>query len=199
MNINFYPTISGDLVTLRPLMAQDAYALHEINDKAIWKFMLSKVFNLEEMIDWVDIPLRWRDEKKAIPFVVVENETGNVIGTTRIYDINQPNRSCEIGSTWYHHMYRRTGVNTECKYLLLRHCFEELHMIRVQIRTDERNEKAQKAIERLGAVKEGVLRNERILSDGYIRNAVLYSILDSEWPLVQQQLQACMEQYPYTN
>ncbi|EOQ15991.1 hypothetical protein KQ3_04905 [Bacillus cereus B5-2] len=90
--------------------------------------------------------------------------------------------------TWYHPSVHRTSINTECKYMLLQYAFEELHMLRVQIKTDLRNEKAQRAIERLGAVKEGVLRNERQLPNGYIRDAVVYSIIASEWPVIKEQL-----------
>ena len=101
-----------------------------------------------------------------------------------------PDRGLEIGSTWLAPEFRRTRINTECKYLLLRHAFETLGAIRVQFKTDSRNETSQRAIERLGAQKEGVLRNHMIMSDGYYRHSVYYSIIDSEWPTIKTRLEA---------
>jgi RimJ/RimL family protein N-acetyltransferase len=102
-------------------------------------------------------------------------------------------RGLEIGGTWYGPDFQRTAVNTECKYLLLRHAFEELGCIRVQLKTDSRNERSQKAIERIGAVKEGVLRNHMILPNKHIRHSVFYSIIDAEWPGVKRRLEAMLE------
>jgi len=98
-------------------------------------------------------------------------------------------RGLEIGGTWYGTEFQRTAVNTECKYLLLKHAFETLGCIRVQLKTDSRNERSQKAIERIGAIREGILRNHMILPDGYIRDSVFYSILDSEWGTVKRRLE----------
>ncbi len=109
-------------------------------------------------------------------------------GATRYLNIVPKDRGLEIGGTWYGPEFQRTAVNTECKYLLLRHAFESLGCIRVQLKTDLRNERSQKAIERIGAVKEGVLRNHMILPDGRIRHSVFYSILDSEWLEVKKRL-----------
>jgi RimJ/RimL family protein N-acetyltransferase len=102
-------------------------------------------------------------------------------------------RGLEIGGTWYGSDFQRTVVNTECKYLLLSHAFETLGCIRVQLKTDQRNERSQRAIERIGAVKEGVLRNHMILPDGRYRHSVFYSILDTEWPEVKKRLEERME------
>ena len=107
--------------------------------------------------------------------------------------IDAPNRCVEIGGTWYGAEYQRTGVNTECKYLLLRHAFESWGGIRVQLKTDLNNVRSQRAIERLGAVKEGVLRNHMIRPDGTVRDTVMYSIIDREWPLVKARLEAMMD------
>ncbi|HEY9526457.1 MAG TPA: GNAT family protein, partial [Anaerolineales bacterium] len=102
-------------------------------------------------------------------------------------------RGLEIGGTWDGSEFQRTVVNTECKYLLLSHAFETLGCIRVQLKTDQRNERSQRAIERIGAVKEGVLRNHMILPDGRYRHSVFYSILDTEWPEVKKRLEEMME------
>ena len=127
--------------------------------------------------------------------MVEHTETKEIMGTTRIYQIDQVNHTCEIGSTFYGDKYQRTHVNTTCKYLLLKHCFEELGMIRVQFQTDELNVASQRAIERIGGVKEGVLRNERIRSNGTVRNAVVYSIIESEWPEVKDNLIQLLNKY----
>ena len=111
-------------------------------------------------------------------------------GATRYLNIVPKDRGLEIGGTWYGNEFQRTAVNTECKYLLLRHAFETLGAIRVQLKTDSLNLRSQKAIERLGAQKEGVLRNHMILPDGRYRHSVFYSILDTEWPEVKKGLES---------
>ncbi len=137
---------------------------------------------------FVDNLLTLQERGTDLPFAVVHRETGKAIGMTRYMNIERGNRALEIGGTWYGVDYQRTGVNTECKFLLLRHAFEDLGCIRVQIKTDLRNERSQRAIERIGAVKEGVLRDHMILPDGTVRSSVYYSILAREWPSVKQRL-----------
>ncbi|MFO3795968.1 MAG: GNAT family N-acetyltransferase, partial [Anaerolineales bacterium] len=111
------------------------------------------------------------------------------MGATRYLDIRPEHRGVEIGGTWYGVAYQRTVVNTECKYLLLRHAFEDWGCIRVQFKADSRNERSIRALERIGAVREGVLRNHMILADGTIRHSVYFSILNSEWPAVKARLE----------
>ncbi|MFM8320705.1 MAG: GNAT family N-acetyltransferase, partial [Chloroflexota bacterium] len=118
--------------------------------------------------------------------------TGLALGCTRYLDIRPAHRGVEIGGTWYGAAYQRTGVNTEAKYLLLQHAFETWGCVRVQLKTDLRNQRSQRAIERLGAVREGVIRNHMVLPDGSLRHSVIYSILDSEWPAVKLRLEALM-------
>lgn len=122
--------------------------------------------------------------------MIIDQATNQVVGSTRFLDISSQHRQLEIGSTWLTPSVWRTRMNTECKYLLLKHCFEVLETIRVQIKTDRRNVQSQRAIERLGAVKEGVLRRHRILPDGYVRDTVYYSVIDEEWPAVKARLEA---------
>ena len=116
------------------------------------------------------------------------------IGMTRYMTIERANRGLEIGGTWYGRAFRRTAVNTECKYLLMQHAFEVLGCIRVQLKTDLRNERSQQAIERLGAVREGVLRKNIIMPDGHQRSSVMYSIIDDEWPAVKLRLEDFLNQ-----
>jgi RimJ/RimL family protein N-acetyltransferase len=112
-----------------------------------------------------------------------------VAGATRYLNIVPNDRGLEVGGTWYGIDFQRTVVNTECKYLLFTHAFEVLKCIRLQIKTDLRNVRSQKAIERIGAKKEGILRNHMILSDGRYRDSVFYSVIDSEWPDVKKRLE----------
>jgi RimJ/RimL family protein N-acetyltransferase len=128
-----------------------------------------------------------------LPFVVLERHSGRVVGNTRYLDIQPQNRALEIGGTWYAVSSQRTGVNTECKFLLLRHAFEALGFLRVQFKTDLRNERSQRALERIGAVREGVLRKVVRLPDGYQRSSVYYSVIDEEWPAVRARLTGLME------
>ena len=129
-------------------------------------------------------------------FAQIEQVTGRVVGSTTYLDISRRDRRLEIGSTWIGKPWQRTGVNTEAKYLLLRHGFEDLGAVRVQLKTDKRNLQSQAAIERLGAVREGVLRKHMLVHDGVIRDTVMYSIIADEWPSVKQRLEAKLAAYP---
>ncbi|MBN8192934.1 GNAT family N-acetyltransferase [Bacillus sp. NTK074B] len=169
-----------------PLEAQHAGDLLKANDSEIWRFMLSEITTLEQMEHWVTAAIGLREQEIALPFSVILKKENKIIGSTRLFQIDLSHKSCELGSTWYSKDHQRSFVNSNCKYLILQYCFEVLGMVRVQLKTDERNLRSQKAIERMGAVKEGVLRKERILSGGYVRNAVVYSIIDEEWPAIKE-------------
>jgi RimJ/RimL family protein N-acetyltransferase len=187
--------VYGD-VTLRSLEQSDIEYLWELYNPKIFQFMLNKVESYEHLEQWLQVGIQQMEvAKTALSYVVEHTETKEIMGTTRIYQIDQINHTCEIGSTFYGDKYQRTHVNTTCKYLLLKHCFEELGMIRVQFQTDELNVASQRAIERIGGVKEGVLRNERIRSNGTVRNAVVYSIIESEWPEVKDNLIQLLNKY----
>jgi RimJ/RimL family protein N-acetyltransferase len=158
-----------------------------------WDFMVyGKMETVEDMRRWVLDILSRAKKGTDVPFVAIHLESSQIAGATRYMNIMPNDRGLEIGGTWYGPDFQRTPVNTECKYLLMRHAFETLGCIRVQLKTDLRNERSQKAIERLGAVKEGVLRNHMILPDGYRRHSVFYSIIDTEWPVVKQRLEEMM-------
>jgi len=181
-------TLTGKHVRIEPMTEAHIPALTEIGaGRDFWHFMLYGDMKTEaDMRNWVrDILSRVND----VPFVAVHLESGRVAGATRYLNIMPRDRGLEIGGTWYGLDFQRTAVNTECKYLLLRHAFETLGAIRVQLKTDSRNVRSQKAIERIGGVKEGVLRNHMILPDGTIRHSVFYSILDSEWEGVKGRLE----------
>ena len=187
-------TLTGKHVRLEPMTEAHIPALTEIGaGRDFWHFMLYGDMKTEaDMRNWVrDILSRVND----VPFVAVHLESGRVAGATRYLNIMPRDRGLEIGGTWYGLDFQRTAVNTECKYLLLRHAFETLGAIRVQLKTDSRNVRSQKAIERIGGVKEGVLRNHMILPDGTIRHSVFYSILDSEWQGVKKRLEEMMMEF----
>jgi RimJ/RimL family protein N-acetyltransferase len=183
--------LTGKYVRLEPMTEEYTSALAEIGvGQPFWHFMLYGDMNShDDMRNWV-LDILSRGEKGTdLPFVAVHLASGRVAGATRYLNIVPKDRGLEIGGTWYGPEFQRTPVNTECKYLLLGHAFETLGCIRVQLKTDLRNERSQKAIERIGAVKEGVLRNHMILPDGHYRHSVFYSILDTEWPGVKKRLE----------
>jgi RimJ/RimL family protein N-acetyltransferase len=184
-------TLTGRLVRLEPLSeAHVADLTHGGADETIWRFMpYGLIRTQEQMAGFVRDALARQARGTDMPFAVIQRELGRAIGCTRYLAIEPAHRGLEIGGTWYAREFQRTGVNTESKYLLLRHAFEDLACIRVQLKTDLRNERSQKAIERIGALREGVLRENVIMPDGYHRSTVVYSILESEWPDVKARLE----------
>ncbi len=183
--------LTGQFVRLEPLTEDHTAGLAAVGmDESIWEYMPYGAMNNEDDIRrWVRTILDRRAEGTDLPFVVIHKASGRVAGTTRYMEIRPEHNGLEIGGTWYGAEFRRTQVNTECKFLLLRQAFEELGCIRVQLKTDSRNERSQRAIERLGAMKEGMFRNHMILPDGYIRHSIYYSIINSEWPEVKSRLE----------
>ncbi|MFJ8526891.1 GNAT family N-acetyltransferase [Bacillus sp. NPDC094106] len=182
--------IVNDRAMLRLMHVNDVESLFSIveGNKEIWTYLIAKMDSYQDMERYVQAAIKGFEGGTDLPFVVVDQKTNRIVGSTRLYSISKENKTVELGQTWYHPSVQRTSINTECKYMLLQYAFEELHMLRVQIKTDLRNEKAQRAIERLGAVKEGILRNERQLPNGYVRDAVVYSMIASEWPVIKEQL-----------
>ncbi len=186
--------LQGKYVRLEPMTEEHVPGLAEVGaGQTFWDFMLyGNINTVDDMHDWVLDILARAKKGTDLPFVVIHLASGRVAGATRYLNIVPKDRGLEIGGTWYGPEFQRTPVNTECKYLLLQHAFETLDCIRVQLKTDLRNERSQQAIERLGAVREGVLRNHMILPDGRYRDSVFYSILDTEWPEVKKRLEEMM-------
>ena len=187
-------TLQGKHVRLEPMTEAHIPALAEIGvGHAFWDFMVYGQMNsVDDMRGWVMDVLSRAQSGTDLPFIAIHLASGRVAGATRYLNIMPKDRGLEVGGTWYGLEFQRTAVNTECKYLLLSHAFETLGCIRVQLKTDLRNERSQKAIERIGAVKEGVLRNHMILPDGHYRHSVFYSVLDTEWPQVKKRLEEMM-------
>ncbi len=163
--------------------------------KEIWDFIATAPGQTQaEMHAWIQQAIDDTANGARIWFVIVRKSDERVIGATSYMDIHVQSRCLEIGGTWLTPDVWRTPMNTECKYLLLRHAFENLGCLRVQLKTDLRNVRSQKAIERLGAVKEGILRKHMITRTGYIRDTVMYSIIDTEWGAVKARLENFLNQ-----
>ncbi len=190
-------TLVGKVVRLEPLSLVHVADLCAVGlDDDIWRYMLyGWVRTPADMQRWVEAMLSLQEKGSDLPFAVIHLASGRAIGATRYLEIRPADRGLEIGGTWYGKAYQRTAVNTESKYLLLKHAFEALGCIRVQFKTDLRNVRSQQAIERLGAVKEGVFRNHRILPDGTIRHSVYYSIIAEEWPAVKARLEGYLTSF----
>ncbi len=191
-------TLTGKLIRLEPMSEAHVPALAQVGlDPRIWQYMIYGQKKTEEDLRlWVSEILRRQALGADLPFTVIHQASGRAIGTTRYMEIHPQHRNLEIGGTWYGIDYQGSGVNTEAKYLLLRHAFEIWDCIRVQVKTDLRNIRSQRAIERLGAVREGVLRDHVLLEDGYVRSSVMYSILAAEWPAVKAGLEARLANLP---
>jgi RimJ/RimL family protein N-acetyltransferase len=183
-------TLVGNFVRLEPLTESHVPGLALVGcDDRIWRLMrYGLVRSEQDMRRWVHHLLEARQAGTDLPFVVIQLASGRVVGATRYMEIHPEHGGLEIGGTWYGLEFQRTVVNTECKYLLLQYAFEVLGCIRVQFKADLRNERSWRAIERIGAKREGILRNHLILPDGVIRDSVYYSIIDLEWPVVKKRL-----------
>jgi RimJ/RimL family protein N-acetyltransferase len=182
--------LEGVRVKLLPLKETYIDALFEASkDSRIWELSTTPIQSRADMMLYVRRALEEQEQGVGIPFVVYDKSTDTIIGSTRLFDISLPHRQLEIGHTWYHPSVWRTRINTESKYLLLRHSFESIGTIRVQLKTDLRNTRSQAAIARLGAIKEGILRSHCILHDGYVRDTAMFSIIKQEWPTVKARLE----------
>jgi N-acetyltransferase len=182
--------LEGRYVRLEPLAPRHAAELlAAAGDPEIWRWMSGELTTPERIAAWIAEAQALRQAGAALPFAIVELASGLAVGSTRYMNIVPRDRGIEIGWTWLGRAQWRTPVNSECKLLLLRHAFETLGCIRVQIKTDRRNERSRRAIERLGAQFEGILRNHLIQPYG-LRDTAMYSIIDPEWPDVKQRLTA---------
>lgn len=186
-------TLTGQRTQLIPLDRSHLDALLKAAaHPEIWTHFPWRLDTREAMTAHIEWLLNEREQGDSAPFTIVELSTGRIAGSTRFHTISRANRSLEIGTTWLDPAVWRTGINSEGKYLMLRHAFETWRVIRVQIKTNLSNTRSQAAIERLGFVREGILRHHWILPDGRVRDSVLYSIIEEEWPAVKQRLEARM-------
>lgn len=183
-------TLEGRFVRLEPLSLSHLPRLCEAAfDEEIWRFTTSVIEKPEDLREYIETALKWQEEGTALPFATVDKASGRAVGSTRFAAIDRVNRHMEIGWTWIARDYQRTYVNTEAKYLMLRHAFETLSCLRVEFKTDSLNEKSRRALSRIGAKEEGTFRNHMIMPGGRIRHSVYYSIIDSEWPQAKAALE----------
>ena len=191
-------TLEGRYVRLVPLAPEHVPALWEAgNDPELWRWTLGNPRSEDDMRRYVQAALAKRSAGGALPFATLDTETGRVIGSTRYHNWEPPHPRVEIGYTWIARAWQRTPVNTEAKYLMLRHAFETLQLARVELRTDALNARSRAAIARIGGVEEGTLRRHMLTDTGRIRDTVYFSILDDEWPGVKQRLEAMLA-HPWT-
>ena len=179
--------LEGEGVRLEPMGQEHAQGLYNRGrTEADWAFLPRSCFvDQADTRQWID---EAREDAASLPFVIVETAKNKVVGSTRYLNIRPQHKSLEIGWTWLGHEWQRTPVNTETKSLLLTHAFERLGCIRVEFKTDDRNLRSQRALERIGATREGVLRNHMIVQGGHYRNSVYFSVIASEWPEVKERL-----------
>lgn len=185
----------GETVELKPLMPEHVPALFDIARSYPEEFALTSTPVTEAQRDaYFARAFREREAGLAYPFVMLEPASQAVIGTTRYAEIRWQHRNCELGYTWFHPRYFGSAVNVESKFLLLQHAFETLQFLRVQLNTDVRNLRSQRAIEALGATYEGTLRRHQVTKDGYVRDTKVYAIVDCDWPAVKARLLARLAQ-----
>ena len=184
-------TLAGRHVRLEPLSPEHVPALCEAGlDPELWRWTLTLIRTPEDMRAYVETALRERDEGRSLPFATVDAASGRAIGSTRFGSVSMADGRVEIGWTWVARPWQRTPVNTEAKYLMLRHAFEALGCVRVELKTDALNAKSRAAILRVGASQEGILRKHMRSQEGRMRDTVYFSILDDEWPAVRAGLEA---------
>jgi len=183
-------TLEGRVVRLEPLALSHLDALCAVGlDPELWQYTLTTVQTREDMRSYLEAALKAREQGSALPFVIIERAANTVVGSTRYLNIDQQNKKLEIGSTWVARRWQRTAVNTEAKFLLLRHAFEVLGCVRVEFKTDVLNRQSRAALLRIGAKEEGILRKHLITQTGRVRDTVYFSILDTEWPDVKRRLE----------
>ena len=184
-------TLQGEMVALIPLL-EEHFAELEIlaREKRIWEFIPIDMSTSEKCFKVFANAIIEREKGTQFPFVIFHKQEKRLIGSTRLMEIYPEHRKLEIGWTWLHPEYWSTPINIECKLLLLTFCFDELNAIRVQLKTDENNIRSQMAIKKVGAQYEGILRNDWIRDNGTIRNTIYFSIINSEWEKVKENLTA---------
>ncbi|HSD00623.1 MAG TPA: GNAT family protein [Casimicrobiaceae bacterium] len=187
-------TLRGTHAVLEPLAPEHLEGVRAAAaDGGLWRLWYTSVPVPEATQAWFDKALDVRERLGGMTFVVREAASGDIVGSTRYFNVDAPNRRLEIGHTWYAKRAQRTAINTECKLLLLGHAFETLSCIAVEFRTHWFNHASRRAIERLGAKQDGVLRNHQLSPDGSRRDTVVFSILEGEWPAVKTHLRFLLD------
>ena len=190
-------TLTHHDVILRPLTIEDVKDFYLAGQaKELWRWVIpNHCESMEATSNWIKLALENAKLGTEVPFAIVDKASSKFIGSTRYCTIKRNDRSLEIGHTFIQPEFQRTAINTQAKYLLIKHAFEQLGAIRVELRTHESNQKSRNAILRIGASFEGILRKSRILDNGEQRNTALFSIIDCEWPKVKENLEDKIAQY----
>ena len=187
-------TLVGEHVKLVPLAPEHQSGIAAAAaDGELWKLWYTSVPTPDTTRAWLDSAFAMRDSLGAHPFAVIDTKTGDVVGSTRYFNVEPAHRRLEIGHTWYAKRVQRTAMNTEAKLLLLTHAFDSLKTIAVEFRTHFMNHQSRTAIARLGAKQDGILRNHQIGKDGIYRDTVVFSIVEAEWPAVRAHLNHRLE------
>ena len=187
-------TLTGTHASIEPLGREHEEALRRAAaDGELWRLWYTSVAPPEKMGEYIATALDMRERLDAMPFVIREKSSGEIVGCTRYFNVDAANRRLEIGHTWYSKRVQRGPINTECKLMLLTHAFEKLQCIAVEFRTHWFNHASRAAIERLGAKQDGVLRSHQVSADGSRRDTVVFSIIDGEWPAVKRHLRYQLE------
>jgi len=182
-------TLEGEIVRLEPMRVDHLPALCKVGlDQSLWQWTNNVVKEQKDLENYVRTALAEQALGSAVPFVTVERASGTVVGSTRFGNIDTTHRKAEIGWTWLNPQWQRTAINTEAKLLMLTHAFEVWKCIRVELKTDANNDKSRVAIERIGGVEEGTLRNHMITETGRFRDSVFFSIIETEWESVRANL-----------
>jgi RimJ/RimL family protein N-acetyltransferase len=186
-------TLQGAHVILQPLSESHLDALCTVGlDADLWKWIPFQVLTRDQMLAYIRSALADQEKGISLPFATIDKPTGQVVGSTRFMNIDAPNKRLEIGSTWIAKPWQRTAVNTEAKYLMMRHAFETLGWNRVEWKTDALNTQSRNAILRLGAKQEGIFRHHIVTWTGRLRDSVYFSVIAPEWPEVKKGLEAKM-------
>jgi len=194
-------TLEGNAVRLIPILREHWQPLWEVaQDSAqeIFRWIPYVMQAAEDFQRWADKALAEQARGDSLVFVTVDRSSSRKVGSTRFMNIDRANRRVEIGSTWIAPAWQRTAINTEAKYLMLRHAFEQWGCVRVELKTDALNQKSRDAILRIGAKEEGTLRKHWVTHTGRIRDSVYFSILDTEWPAVKANLEARLKSRPFS-
>ncbi|WP_251880035.1 GNAT family protein [Achromobacter sp. Marseille-Q4954] len=182
-------TLAGEVVRLEPLTASHAEPLAQVGlHPELWRLQPEPVQTLDDMQRYVDRALAGQRDGNCLPFVIVRQDNGQVIGATRYMDIALAHKRLEIGGTWLTPASQRSGANTEAKFLLLQHAFETIGIMRIVFKTELSNMQSRQAILRIGGVEEGVFRKHLIAQSGRARDMVYFAILDEDWPAVKARL-----------
>jgi len=186
--------LEGELVKLVPMQkSQKVDLAFAASDGNLWELWYTSVPSPKTMDSYLDMALSEQEKGNALPFAIINKKTNTIVGSTRFLNIDAKNKRVEIGATWYAKKVQRTGINTECKYLLLKYAFENLNCIAVEFRTHFHNHPSRNAILRLGAKQDGILRNHRVDEFGNLRDTLVFSILNSEWKTVKTSLEYKMK------